>query len=159
MNTDTPRARAGRGQAQEWLDAHLARVEAMDRSQCIHWPFSTNGGRGGRYPQLRIDGTTVGVTRHIVERRLGRRLERGELIRHTCDQPRCVNPWHLQTGSHADNMADMTTRGRQAAGQRNGRSRLTVEDVRAIRMMDDEFYLTDAAVGGWHANTASHGKP
>ena len=99
------------------------------------WPFSTNGGSGGRYPQIRIDGQTLRVTRYIWERVTGQPLAAGELIRHSCDTPRCVNPWHFATGDQAANMADMVERRRSAAGERNGSVKLTAADVRDIRQL------------------------
>lgn len=37
----------------------------------------------------------------------------GEVMRHMCNNPRCVNPEHLQTGSHQDNYDDMIRAGRR----------------------------------------------
>ena len=58
---------------------------------------------------------------------------RGLLVRHTCDNPRCINPQHLLLGTSQDNMDDMTSRGRQAKGVANGCAKLTEEDVLYIR--------------------------
>ena len=38
----------------------------------------------------------------------------GAKIRHSCDNPKCVNPAHLNTGTQAQNVADMLRRHRQA---------------------------------------------
>ncbi|SRR6266404_1011855 len=59
----------------------------------------------------------------------------GLIIRHKCDNRSCVNPSHLLTGAHADNMRDAVDRRRMASqkGADNGQSKLTEAQVLAIR--------------------------
>ena len=57
----------------------------------------------------------------------------GQVVRHTCDNARCIRPEHLMLGTHQDNMSDMTTRDRQAKGELQGASKLTAEQVLEIR--------------------------
>ena len=38
----------------------------------------------------------------------------GVVVRHTCDNPRCINPEHLLGGTKADNNRDRAERGRSA---------------------------------------------
>lgn len=59
----------------------------------------------------------------------------GLVVRHTCDNRKCVNPAHLVPGTCADNSRDMVERGRQASGEANGNAKLTDEAVAQIRAM------------------------
>lgn len=60
-------------------------------------------------------------------------LSHGRYVRHTCDNPSCVNPDHLIPGSHQDNTEDMVKRDRQAKGSGHANSKLTEQSVREIR--------------------------
>ena len=57
------------------------------------------------------------------------------IIRHKCDNKACINPDHLEPGSHADNMRDMVERRRSARGTRNSKAKLTPEQVAEIRRL------------------------
>ena len=60
-----------------------------------------------------------------------------EVVRHNCDNPRCIEITHLEPGTQVDNMRDMRERGRAGDcrnfGEANGRAVLTDEQVQTIR--------------------------
>lgn len=61
------------------------------------------------------------------------KINEGNVIMHSCDNRKCVNPWHLSQGSNADNSRDMKNKKRQAYGERNAFSKLSEKDVIQIK--------------------------
>lgn len=59
----------------------------------------------------------------------------GKVVRHTCDNPRCIEPEHLVVGTHQDNMDDMSKRDRQAKGETQGTSKLITSQILEIRAL------------------------
>jgi hypothetical protein len=49
-------------------------------------------------------------------------------VLHTCDRPSCVNPLHLRSATHLENMRDAASKGRLKA-----RAKITARDVLEIR--------------------------
>lgn len=58
---------------------------------------------------------------------------KGLVVRHTCDNARCVNPEHLVLGTHQDNMDDRHIRKRTSRGVAMPQAKLTAEQVQFIR--------------------------
>jgi len=70
-------------------------------------------------------------------------IQKGAIVRHSCDNPSCVQPAHLSIGTQADNIRDCIDRGRKVDpphifGTATNTARLTESDVRLIR----ELYAT-----------------
>ena len=59
----------------------------------------------------------------------------GQVVRHVCDNPSCVNPDHLKIGTAKENSEDMVAKQRQAYGELAGNSKLDAHDVLAIRQL------------------------
>jgi len=64
-------------------------------------------------------------------------IEKGISICHKCDNPPCVRPTHLFSGTQSDNLKDAIKKGRHKApdgtGERNGSAVLTESNVLKIR--------------------------
>lgn len=97
-------------------------------SGCFLWFGSTTTGGYGR---LGVKGKLKLAHRVAYECAFG---DPGDLdVLHKCDVPCCINPDHLFLGVHAENMADMVAKKRQACGERQGSSVLSPSDVLSIR--------------------------
>ena len=102
------------------------------------WPWTGRRDPDG-YGRVSLDNTARGA--HVLAWELanGRRVPPGQLVRHRCDNPPCVNPAHLSIGSYLDNSADAVARGRTLAGERNPSAKLTAADVVAIRAACESY--------------------
>lgn len=60
-------------------------------------------------------------------------IPEGLFVLHSCDNPPCYNPHHLSVGTDADNKADVVERERSLIGERNHFSKLTEQQIAAIR--------------------------
>lgn len=84
------------------------------------------------YGVIGVDGSTQIASRVAYELAHGP-IPRGLVVRHKCDNPPCVNPDHLEVGTHLDNARDMVERGRSARGENASQARLTWDQVREVR--------------------------
>lgn len=79
---------------------------------CWVWQRSCSTGQGRRrYGKLRVNGRTVSAHRYSFERRYGK-IPTNNVVMHTCDNEQCVNPEHLQIGTHSLNRKDCVDKGR-----------------------------------------------
>lgn len=106
-----------------------SRVEVKRGDQCWPWRGPVNG---GGYGEFKMDGRAYVSSRVSYMAAFGD-IPDGYVVRHTCDNPRCCNPKHLLTGTHADNVRDRVIRQRSAVGESASNSKLTEAQVLEIR--------------------------
>lgn len=95
---------------------------------CTSHHIGTHG-----YPCVFHDGRNQNLHRVLYEEKFG---PLGNLLaRHKCDDARCINLDHIETGTAAQNTADATERGRHNPphGVRSGTAKLSEGQVDAIR--------------------------
>jgi hypothetical protein len=115
---------------------YQSKIDVRGPDDCWLWTdhLSNQG-----YGQLGIPpGRTVNAHRWGYEQLIGP-IPNGLKVRHTCDVRACHNPNHWILGTTQDNANDMTSRNRQAKGERVGGARLTEADVLIIRAEQDQY--------------------
>ncbi len=116
------------GEAQR-VTAFWMQVERRGGDECWLWTGYVDKGYGRCFDGRRMVGAhELAVTYTTGERRLP------ELDTcHSCHVPLCCNPRHLRFDTRQSNVDDAIRAGRHTRGERNGHSRLTEDDVIAIR--------------------------
>lgn len=90
---------------------HIDMLE--DNTVCWPWKGTLRkGNKGELRPIISIAGVKHYAYRVVWELFYGRALETNEVVRHSCDNPSCCNPHHLQVGMQLDNIKDVVDRER-----------------------------------------------
>jgi hypothetical protein len=107
----------------------LSKTIPEPNSGCLLW---TAGVDDWGYGQFSVGGRKLRAHR-VAWVKVHGEIPKGMLVLHRCDTPPCVNVDHLFLGTNDDNMRDMVEKGRAACGEALVQSKLTEDDVRAIR--------------------------
>lgn len=105
-------------------DLNVILSHTEQQGECLVWTrcLNTDG-----YPRAVIDGNNNAKIHRVVYELVHQTDITGSVVRHTCDNPKCINPDHLCIGTAGDNMRDRDER------QRHGAAKLSHDDVRFIR--------------------------
>ncbi|WP_116364397.1 HNH endonuclease signature motif containing protein [Parahaliea mediterranea] len=86
----------------------------IPETSCIWWIGSNHStGYGGVW----LNGKVRGAHRVVYELEHGP-IPDGFVVRHKCDNRKCINPDHLELGTHRDNANDCINRGRHHLASR-----------------------------------------
>ena len=119
---------ADKGATEAFLRAHVN----YDGDECLKWPYCTND-RG--YGLAVIGGKQRGAHRLMCMLAHGEPPTPEHEAAHSCGKGHegCVNPKHLRWATHKENCRDMFIHGTLNIGERNAKTKITEDDVRAIR--------------------------
>lgn len=114
-------------------EQHIARAKKKLRDNskpcgdCLLWTRKTD-----------VYGRVMFKGKVTYAHRVSYRVHKGEIpdgmvVRHTCNNPLCVNPNHLLIGTQKENLQDMIDSGNSLRGGKNNMTKLTKEQVIFIK--------------------------
>jgi len=145
---------------QEQIDRFWSKVDKKSENECWNWlaGIKTKGGYGGFYINQIKNTASCHKISFILEHNFDwEDLTKGIVVRHSCNNPQCVNPKHLKLGTCKDNSQDMVKAGNSMAGIKNRKSKLNNKEVKEIRkkwitgkytqrQLADQHNMTDSSI-------------
>lgn len=131
----------------KWLDFMARRIKPV--GACLEYGVIDKQGYG-RIHSARLGAAKRAKAHRAVFALIWRRNPIGEVIRHSCDNRRCVNPAHLESGSQLDNIRDRNERHPRflTAAQTDEVQRLT-EQGKGAKAVADGLGVSYGAVKAW----------
>lgn len=137
-------------------------ISIGERIEWTGWDVDNNGcwitryfkddlGYGRMNPGDGRPGRAMMVHRAYYEFKNGP-IPEGQVLRHKCDNPPCINPEHLETGTQQQNMRDMHDRGRAGSRAR----KVTPDIARQIKALLAEGNLTQKQIAQKFGVSPSH---
>lgn len=113
------------------IERVLSKIDIVQEG-CWHWQGIKDKDGYGR---LSIDGKSIIVHRYIYQLETG--VIEKKMVLHHCDNPSCVRPSHLFSGTAKDNAQDREVKGRgnPVKGEDNKSHYLTTKQVLEIRRL------------------------
>jgi Pectobacterium phage endonuclease len=111
-------------------------VDKRDDAECWEWKLSSKSSFG--YGSIWDNSQKKSRLVHRVSYEIAYgEIPNDKIVMHSCDNPKCVNPKHLNLGTHKLNGEDKAKKGRSVVnklfGEQNPKSKLTIERVQFIR--------------------------
>jgi hypothetical protein len=106
-------------------------------AECINWPFSRSPEGYAKFGSNRGVLATCLVSRAVCAEVNGLPEDVSHEAAHLCGNGHlgCINPRHLSWKTSKANKADELSHGTRNYGERNGRSKLSPEQIKEIRSM------------------------
>ena len=111
------------------IDRFWSKVDKKNDNDCWNWLGSKDKDGYGWF-SLKENHKTIFAHRYSALLKYTDLQDK--LVRHTCDNSKCVNPNHLILGTPKDNSNDMIERNRSLKGELNPNSKLTNIQVKEI---------------------------
>lgn len=123
----------------------------MSSCDCV---ISKNDWDKKGYPRITVDGKKVFLHGEVYRRTRGA-IPLNMCVCHRCDTPSCINPDHLFLGTITENNKDRDLKGRQAAGDRHGRTVIPNAMLPYVRHMHAQGVSVIAIARAYGAGNAT----